>query len=158
MKNRLIAIAFTTGLILSLAFVPQQNKDCNVEEALKACKRELLPYSFQDRKTITFRYTAEKQLKEYKVQLFKGERYRFVFNSTYSPGAEFEVYDMPKDKSPRKLLYDSLKDENSENIFLYHPKELPYVYVNLIVPAGDKNHEGCATIMIGYELTFEDGG
>jgi len=157
MKKRLIASVFTFVLIVTFAFTPQGNSSCNVEEALKACKRKLLPYSFQDRKTITFSYGAEKQLKEYKIQLFKGERYRFVFNSTYSPGVAFEVYDTAKDKSPRKLLYDSRKDKESGNLLLFHPKDVAYAYVDLIIPAGNnQNTEGCATIMIGYELTFED--
>jgi len=155
MRKRLIATVFTTFLILSFAFTPQGNKECNVEEALKTCKRKLLPYSFQDRKTITFSYGAKMQLKEYKIQLFKGERYRFVFNRTYSPGVIFEVYDAPKDKSPRKLLYES-KNE-SDPLLIFHPENTPYVYVNLIIPAGKTGkQEGCATIMIGYELTFED--
>lgn len=157
MKTRLIALFFTASLLLSFSFTPQNNKECNVEEALKACKRKLLPFSFQDRKTITFRYGTEKQLKEYKIQLFKGERYRFVFNNTYSPGIEFEVYDAPKDKNSRKMLFDSRKENQQGNLFLYHPANIPYVYIDLIIPAGNnQRQEGCATIMIGYELTFED--
>ena len=155
MKNRLIATIITAFLILSFAFTPQGNKECNVEEALKTCKRKLLPYSFQDRKTITFSYTEKKQIKEYKIQLFKGERYRFVFNSTYSPGVKFEVYDVPKDKSPRNLLFES--EIENDPLLIYHPENIPYVYVNLIIPAGKNQKQvGCSTIMIGYELTFED--
>jgi hypothetical protein len=156
MKNRLIVIAFLAGLVLSFAFIPQDNNECNVEEALKACKRKLLPFSFQDRKTITFRYSSKKQMKEYKVQLFKNERYRFVFNRTYSPGAEFEIYNLPKDDNARNLLYDSRKTGDSGNLLLYHPGNLPYVYIDLIIPTGDKNQDGCATIMIGYEISFDD--
>lgn len=157
MYNKIIAIIFTTGVLLSLSFKSEDYKQCDVEEALKACKRKLIPFSFQDRKTITFEYAAEKQMNEYEVQLFNGERYRIVFNSTYSPGVEFEVYDNPKSTKKRNLLYDSRNDEGEGGLSMYHPETVPYIYIDVIIP-GSKNQkqEGCATIMIGYELTFVD--
>ena len=157
MQNKLIAIIFATGVLLSLSFKSEDYKQCDVEEALRACKRKLIPFSFQDRKTITFNYEAEKQMNEYEVQLFSGERYRVVLNSTYSPGVEFEIYDNSKNSASRKLLYDSSKDEDEGDLLLYHPETLPYIYIDVIIPSSKKqNQEGCATIMIGYELTFVD--
>lgn len=157
MYNKIIALIFTTGILLSLSFKSEDFKQCDVEEALRACKRKLIPYSFQDRKTITFKYEAEAQMNEYEVQLFSGERYRVVMNSTYSPGVEFEVYDKPKSRNSRKLLYDSRKDKEESDLLIYHPETMPYIYIDVIIPSS-KNHdqEGCATIMIGYELTFLD--
>ena len=157
MYNKIIALIFTTGILLSLSFKSEDYKQCDVEEALKACKRKLIPFSFQDRKTITFKYEAEKQMNEYEVQLFSGERYRVVLNSTYSPGVEFEVYNGPKTNTSRKLLYDSRSDKEEGNLLLYHPETIPYIYIDVIIPASkNQNQQGCATIMIGYELTFLD--
>ena len=157
MYNKIIAIIFTTGVLLSLSFKSEEYKQCDVEDALKACKRKLIPFSFQDRKTITFDYESQEQMNEYEVQLFSGERYRIVLNSTYSPGVEFEIYDKSKSNKARKLLYDSRKDEDEGNLLMYHPETIPYVYIDVIIPPSkDHNQEGCATIMIGYELTFVD--
>lgn len=157
MYNKIIAIIFTTGVLLSLSFKSEEYKQCDVEEALKACKRKLIPFSFQDRKTITFDYETENQMNEYEVQLFNGERYRVVLNSTYSPGVEFEIYDKPKSNKTRKILYDSRNDEEEGNLLMYHPETVPYIYIDVIIPSSkDHNQEGCATIMIGYELTFVD--
>jgi hypothetical protein len=157
MYNKIIAIIFATGILLSLSFKSEDYEQCDVEDALKACKKMLIPYSFQDRKTITFKYESEKQMNEYEVQLFNGERYRIVLNSTYSAGVEFEIYDNPKDNKSRNLLYDSRKDEVEGDLLLYHPETIPYIYIDVIIPSS-KNHnqEGCTTIMIGYELTFLD--
>lgn len=157
MYNKIIALIFTTGILLSLSFKSQDYKQCDVEDALKACKRKLIPFSFQDRKTITFKYGVEKQMNEYEVQLFKGERYRIVMNNTYSPEVEFEVYDNPKSNSSRILLYDSRKDKEEGYLLMFHPETIPYIYIDVIIPSSkNQNQQGCATIMIGYELTFED--
>ena len=157
MYNKIIALVFTTGILLSLSFTNDDYKQCDVEEALKACKRKLIPFSFQDRKTITFKYVADQQMNEYEVQLFSGERYRVVLNSTYSPGVEFEIYDGPKTNNSRKLLYDSGKDEDKGDLLMYHPETIPYIYIDVIIPSSkNQNQQGCATIMIGYELTFVD--
>ena len=157
MYNKIIALIFTTGMLLSLSFKSQDYKPCDVEEALRACKRKLTPFSFQDRKTITFEYETDEQMNEYEVQLFNGERYRVVLNNTYSPGIEFEIYDNPKSIKSRKLLYDSKKDEDGGDLLMYHPETIPYIYIDVIIPSS-KTHDqqGCATIMIGYELTFLD--
>ena len=157
MYKKIFTLLFSFALLcISTAFTPQSSA-CNVEEALRTCKKELLPYSFQDRKTVTFTYGSMEQMKEYEVQLFNGEVYRFIFNRTYSPGVVIKVYNKPKSHKKRKLLYNSEEDK-PEDILVYHPQTIPYVYIDLIIPASDSGtkKEGCTTIMIGYELTFVD--
>lgn len=158
MFKKYISIIFIIGILFSLsAFQTSNPAECDAEEALRTCKKNLSPFSFQDRKTITFDYTELVQLKEYHIQLFDGEEYRFVLNREYAEGIEFEVYNKPKDKAKRKLLYSSIEDDNKGNVLTFEPITIPHVYIDILIPAGvsDKN-QGCVTMMVGYELVFID--
>lgn len=156
MIRKYISIIFIFGVLFSLsAFQTNNPAECDVEDALKTCKNNLSPFSFQDRKTVTFNYTEQAQMKEYDIQLFDGEEYRFVFNRKYAPGVEFEVYNKPKDKSKRKLLYSSKDDEDSGDLISFEPITIPHVYVDVIIPEGVTDRDqGCVTMMVGYELVF----
>ena len=158
MIKKSISFIFTLGLLFSLsAFQTNNPAECDVEEALKSCKKNLSPFSFQDRKTITFDYTDQVQLKEYDIQLYEGEEYRFVFNNSYAPGVEIEVYNKSKDKSKRKLLYSSKKESASNGILSFEPITIPHVFVDVIIPDGISDRDqGCVTLMVGYELVFLD--
>lgn len=157
MKNY-ISIALFIGALFTLsAFQTNNPAECDVEAALKTCKQSLSPFSFQDRKTITFDYKETSQLKEYDIQLFDGEEYRFVFNRAYAPGVEIEVYNKPKEKSKRKLLYSSKEDSNNGDLLSFEPVTIPHIYIDVIVPDNVSNRDqGCITMMVGYELVFLD--
>jgi len=158
MIKKSINILLILGVLFSLsAFQTDNPAECDVEEALKSCKNELSPFSFQDRKTITFDYTAEAQLKEYDIQLYEGEEYRLIFNRAYAPGIEFEVYNKAKGKSKRILLFSSAKDESGGDMLTFEPITIPHIYVDVVIPEGvtDKK-QGCVTMMVGYELVFID--
>lgn len=156
-KKSLSAI-FLVGLLFTLAAFQTNNPaECDVEEALKTCKSNLSPFSFQDRKTITYDYKGDSQMKEYSIQLFDGEEYRFVLNRKYAPGVEFEVYNKSKDHKKRKLLYSSVDDTNKGVLLTFEPVTIPNVYVDVIIPGGVTDRDqGCVTMMIGYELVFLD--
>lgn len=158
MIKKSLSIVFILGVLLSLsAFQTNNPAECDVEEALKTCKKNLSPFSFQDRKTITYDYTSQSQMKEYAIQLFDGEEYRFVLNRTYAPGVEFEVYNKSKDHKKRKLIYSSKEDDNKGNLLTFEPITIPNIYVDVIIPDGVNNRDqGCVTLMVGYELVFLD--
>ena len=158
MIKKSLSFIFLLGLLLSLAAFQTNNPaECDVEEALKTCKKNLTPFSFQDRKTITFDYTADSHMKEYSIQLFDGEEYRFLLNRKYAPGVEFEVYNKSKDSKKRKLLYSSANDTNKGDLLSFEPITIPNVYVDVIIPGGvSGRNQGCVTMMIGYELVFID--
>ena len=148
-----IAIVFIAFLSLT-AFEYNYSGDCDVEQALKECKSHLNPFSFQDRKTVHFKYGAE--MKEYQIQLFNGEEYRFILNRKFAPGVEFEVYNKPKESKNRRLIYSS-KDRGNDAILSFEPLTIPYVYVDVIIPESHQERtDGCVTIMVGYELVFVD--
>ena len=158
MIKKSINIILILGVLFSLsAFQTNNPAECDVEEALKSCKQQLSPFSFQDRKTITFDYNEEAQLKEYDIQLYEGEEYRLIFNRTYAPGTEFEVYNKSKEKAKRTLLYSSKNSNNDEDIFSFEPITIPHIYIDVVIPEGvtDRN-QGCVTMMVGYELVFLD--
>ena len=74
MIKNFISIIFLVAVLFSMsAFQTVNPADCEVEEALKVCKKTLSPFSFQDRKTITFDYSDQSQTKEYDIQLYEGE-------------------------------------------------------------------------------------
>jgi hypothetical protein len=158
MIKKSLRLILILGVLFSLsAFQTNNPAECDVEEALKTCKKNLSPFSFQDRKTVTFDYEDAEQVKEYSIQLFDGEEYRFVLNRAYAPGVEFEVYNKSKDHSKRKLIYSSKEDSNKGTLLTFEPVTIPNVYVDVIVPGGVSNRDqGCITMMIGYELVFID--
>jgi len=156
--KKLLSIFFIAGVLISLsAFQTTNPAECDAEEALSACKKKLPPFYFQDRKTVTFDYNTDSQTKEYDIQLFDGEEYRFVLNRTYAPGVEFEVYNKSKDSKKRKLLYSSKDDKNKGSLLMFEPVTIPHIYVDVIIPGGVSDREqGCVTMMVGYELVFID--
>jgi hypothetical protein len=158
MIKKSINILLVLGVIFSLsAFQTNNPAECDVEEALKACKRELAPFSFQDRKTITFDYNDDAQMKEYDIQLYEGEEYRLIFNRAFAPGVQFEVYNKSKDKKNRTLLYSSVEDSPSQTIVSFEPITIPHIYIDVVIPSGVSNRDqGCVTLMVGYELVFLD--
>ena len=158
MIKKFISIIFTVAVLFSLsAFQTSNPAECDVEEALKTCKENLNPFSFQDRKTVTFDYTAESQMKEFDIQLYEGEEYRFVINRKFSPGVEIEVYNKPQDKKNRKLIYSSKDDKNKGALLTFEPLTIPHLYIDVIIPNDVTDRaQGCVTIMVGYELVFID--
>ena len=155
--KKYLSIILTVVAFLSLsAFETYKSQECDMEMALKESKSYLTPFSFQDRKTVMFNYGGD--MKEYQIQLFNGEEYRFILNRRFAPGVEFEVYNKPKDKKNRKLLYSSKSEEDaSASVLSFEPLTIPYVYVDVIIPESAENRtEGCVTIMVGYELVFVD--
>jgi len=158
MIKKYISIIFTVAVLFSLsAFQTSNPAECDVEEALKTCKKNLTPFSFQDRKTVTFDYTSESQTKEFDIQLYEGEEYRFVINRAFSPGVEIEVYNKPQDKKNRKLVYSSKDDSNKGSLLTFEPLTIPHLYIDVIIPNDVTDRaQGCVTIMVGYELVFID--
>jgi len=158
MIKNFISIIFLVAVLFSMsAFQTVNPADCEVEEALKVCKKTLSPFSFQDRKTITFDYSDQSQTKEYDIQLYEGEEYRFVINRSYAPGVEIEIYNKPQEKGNRKLVYSSKTDTNNGDVLTFDPLTVPHLYIDVIIPGGTKDRaQGCVTFMVGYELVFID--
>lgn len=158
MIKKILSFVFIVGVLISLsAFQTDNPAECDAEEALSTCKKNLSPFYFQDRKTVTFDYNSETQTKEYDIQLFDGEEYRFILNRTHAPGVEFEVYNKSKDNKKRKLLYSSKEDTNKGSLLIFEPLTIPHVYVDVIIPGDvDGRNQGCVTMMVGYELVFID--
>ena len=158
MYKKIAGLFFITALLFTtVAFLPQNTQKCNIEEALKLCKKKLYPFTFQDRKTITFMYKPQIQEKEYEVQLFNGEDYRFVFNRTYAKDVSIKIYDKPKDNPKRKLIYTSENESIKKDLLMLEPKTVPYLYIDIIIPVSyNTEQQGCVTLMIGYDLNFVD--
>lgn len=158
MIKKSINIILILGVLFSLsAFQTNNPAECDVEEALKTCKSQLSPFSFQDRKTVTFNYNEDAQMKEYDIQLYEGEEYRIIFNRTYAPGIEFEVYNKPQGKAKRTLLFSSSSNDSGGDLFSFEPITIPHIYIDVIIPEGvNDRKQGCVTMMVGYELVFID--
>jgi len=154
MKKNIFSIALSFGILISIAFTSDSN--CDSKLLKKEGIAELSPFFYSASKINTIEYGYKQEVIEIEVPLFRGEQYKMIFNKKALPkDVIIEVYDKPKDKSSRDLLFTS-KDVSGD-IISYQPTKSKNHYVNYIIPKADGIKEsGCLVFILGYQLTFLD--
>lgn len=124
----------------------------------KALKKEgisaLDPFYYSSSKVSIINYEYRAQRKEIAVPLFKGEKYRMVFNKKGLPkDVIIEVYDKDNSHDSRSPLFST--EGKDGQLISFEPKKSKKMYVNYIIPAakGEKI-QGCLAFVLGYQLTF----
>lgn len=154
MKKLVYSTTFLTIIALFLSFTSLSESECNS----KALKREgiskLDPYYYSSSKVSTITYDYRAQRREIEVPLFKGEKYKMVFNKKSLPkDVLIEVYDKDNSHDNRTPLYSS-KDQEGD-ILSFEPTKSKKMYVNYVVPeAKGVKEKGCLVFVLGYQLTF----
>jgi hypothetical protein len=128
--------------------------DCDVKALKKEGISSLNPFYYSSSKVNTINYDSEVQRKEIEVPLFKGEKYRMVFNKKgLHKDVVIEIYDKDKTHSNRSPLYSSVGSEG--DIISFEPEKAKKHYVNYVIPKGEENLKtGCMVFILGYQLTF----
>jgi hypothetical protein len=131
------------------------NTCVNKEAKLKAID-SLNSFFYASSKITNIDYTYRTSVKELQVPLFKGEKYRMVFNRQDLPkNVEVEIYDKSWKEDNRNLLYSSKEIDQKTDILTFEPKRSKDLYINYIVPPAEGSKEtGCIVFVLGYELTF----
>jgi len=149
-----IGIYITFFVVLVLATAAKEKTDCDVSILKSELLKELKSDYKYDSSTINkFSLTAEAQVKEVKILLFSGEKYKLLFNTAAIPSNfEIKIYDKPKTEKNRKLLF-SIKDseELNDHIFAFEPKKPKTMYINYILPKSDESVYGCSVFLLGYK-------
>jgi len=150
-----ILTLFTIGLVFLAA---TEEADCDKKALKKEGIAALKPYYYSSSKVSEIKYQYKTVRKEIEVPLFKGEKYRMVFNKKALPkDVVIEIYDKNAEHRGQghKPLFTS--KDNKDEIIAYEPKKSKTLYVNYMIPSGKKDIKiGCLAFVLGYQLTFID--
>ncbi|MBD98602.1 MAG: hypothetical protein CMO34_02070 [Verrucomicrobia bacterium] len=143
-------------LIALTFFAATPEADCDKKALKKAGIAALKPFYYSSAKITEINYQYKTIKKEIEVPLFKGEKYRLVFNRSALPlNVDIEIHDkdMEHRSAGHKPLFSSKGSE--EDILSFEPKKSRTLYVNYIIPKGKRDTKvGCMAFVLGYQLTF----
>ena len=151
----LVAIA-----LLTAAYPPSFNTGeattCNTKTMKKEAISLLNPFYYSSSKVTTISYEYKVQRKEIEVPLFKGEKYKLVFNKKGLPkDVVINIYEKDQTHSGREPIFTSEGTEGDLISFL--PKKSKKIYVNYLIPEAKGIKEtGCIAFILGYQLAFLD--
>lgn len=152
-KQILTTTAFIGFLILSLAFT-STDAPCDFKSLKKEGISALDPFYYSSSKVSIINYDYRAQRKEIEVPLFKGEKYRMIFNKKELPkDVIVEIYDKDKSHDGRTPVFTTEGKEGQ--LISFEPKKSKKMYVNYIIPASKgESKKGCLAFVLGYQLTF----
>jgi hypothetical protein len=162
MKLYTLRIALLFGMVLSLAAHPpltssNEEAECDTKTLKKEGISKLNPYYYSSSKVNTINYDYKSQIKEIEVPLFKGEKYKLVFNKSALPkDVVVKIYDKDKEHTGRDPLFST--EGMNDQIVSYEPKKAKTLYVDYLIPEAKGTKEsGCIVFILGYQLTFVSG-
>ncbi len=143
-----------TSVDLPKKIYNEDSVECDSKALKKAGISELNPFYYSSSKVSIITYDYKPQRKEIEVPLFKGEKYRMVFNRSDLPkNVEIKIFDKDKEHSGRDAIFSS--EGMEDDIITFEPKKSKKLYVNYLVPAAKGEKEGgCLVFILGYQLTF----
>ena len=150
-----IGIYIALVLVLVISAAAKKKSDCDVRILKSELLKELRPDFKYDSSTINkFSLNSEEQVKEVKIILFSGEKYKMLFNTAALPSNfKIEIYDKPRTDKKRKLLFSAKDSEELEDhIYSFEPKKPQTMYINYILPASEETVYGCSVLLMGYKI------
>lgn len=144
---------FSIGTIAVLSSAISDT-NCDTKILKKEGITELNPFYYSASKVNVVNYDYKVSRKEIEVVLFKGEKYKMVFNKKGLPkDVIIDIFDKDKSHSKRNSLFTS--EGNSAQIISYSPEKSKTMYVRYTIPKADEvNESGCIVFILGYQLTF----
>lgn len=152
-------IIFVLTVCMSIGFTIIVN--CDAWTLKKELNNMLKPeYNYDLSKVIKINYKKEKQIKEIEVDLFIGERYKFLFNAkALTKDIKVEIYNKSLDKQKRELLFSNEEYlKKGEKIYYWlSDKSRRKVYIDYEIPPIDStmaavNNQECLVFMLGYKI------
>ncbi|MFB1021520.1 MAG: hypothetical protein QMC40_02020 [Vicingaceae bacterium] len=149
-----LAIAFFSIATITVLSSAISDTNCDTKILKKEGITELNPFYYSASKVNVVNYDYRASRKEIEVPLFKGEKYKMVFNKKGLPkDVVVDIFDKDKSHANRKSLFTS--EGNSAEIISYSPEKSKKMYVRYTIPKADKVKEsGCIVFILGYQLTF----
>ncbi|MBL4707906.1 MAG: hypothetical protein JKY48_05630 [Flavobacteriales bacterium] len=150
-KLFLVCLGIATILTLSSAI---EGKTCESKTLKKEGISELNPFYYSASKITLIDYDYKASRKEIEVPLFKGEKYKMVFNKKGLPkDVLIEIFDKDKSHEHRHPLFTTKDD--AADIVSYIPEKSKKMYVRYTIPKSEGiKDSGCIVFILGYQLTF----
>ena len=153
MKMKKIILACLSIVIAVTLTSAISENNCDSKTLKKESISELNPFYYSASKVNVINYDYKPYRKEIEVPLFKGEKYKMVFNKKGLPkDVLIEIFDKDKSHEHRHALFTS--KGNEAYIVSYTPQKSKKHYVRYTVPEGKDIKEGCIVFVLGYQLTF----
>lgn len=154
MKNLFTAL-IGVALIFSLSS-SINSESCDSKTLKKEGITELNPFYYSASKVNIINYDYKASRKEIEVPLFKGEKYKLVFNKKGLPkDVVIDIFEKDKSHEGRSAVFTS--EGNTSDILSYSPKKSKKLYVRYTIPeAKGMKESGCIVFILGYQLTFID--
>jgi hypothetical protein len=127
---------------------------CDSKVLKKESVSELNPFYYSASKVTEISYDYKASRREIEVPLFKGEKYKLVFNKKGLPkDVIVEIFDKDKSHSNRDAVFTS--EANAAEIVSYSPEKSKNLFIRYTIPKADGVEEsGCLVFVLGYQLTF----
>jgi len=152
---------FSSAIVLLFVFFISNGfkniSNCD-ETSLKAEMKPLLKptYKYDSSQTTKFTLKSTKQSKGIAVPLFKGERYKFLFNIAGLPeGIDINIYDKKEDGPKRKPVF-SLNQVRAEGqtVYSFEPSKAKKLFIIYSIPESMKEDvTGCVVFLLGYKMS-----
>lgn len=154
MMKKIPFILLVCGYI-SLAAI-QIAQECDSMALKKELKTKLKPdFKYDSSKTTRFYYKTKQQQKEIEIPLYRGEKYRFLFNTAgiTKQGVKVGIYTKPFGHKKRELLYQ-LKPEKGKHIYTFEPEKSRKMYITYTIPEVKETYQirDCLVLVVGYKL------
>ena len=152
MKKIALALFSIVAIITMSSAIMVTN--CESKSLKKEGIAELNPFYYSASKVTEIDFDYKSSRREIEVPLFKGERYKMVFNKKGLPkDVVVEIFDKDKTHTNRKAVFTS--EGNSAQILSYSPEKSKNMYVSYTIPKADGlAQSGCMVFVLGYQLTF----
>ena len=152
MKKIAIALFSIVALISMSSAIIDTN--CDTKSLKKEGISELNPFYYSASKVTEVNYNYKATRREIEVPLFKGEKYKMVFNKKGLPkDVVIEIFEKDKTHASRKAIFTS--EGNSAEILSYSPEKSKNLFIRYTIPKADGLKEsGCLVFILGYQLTF----
>ncbi len=139
MKRLIYTCAFLIISALDISTISDET--CDTKTLKKEGISELNPFFYSAAKVNQVNYDYKASRKEIEVPLFKGEKYKLVFNKKGLPkDVLIEIYEKDKSHSSRGPLFTT--KGSTEGVVSYTPKKSKKLYVNYVIPKADGIKEG----------------
>jgi|SRR5690554_182389 len=154
MKRIIFSSLLVSTLLLYVAAIsPQNASECDIKSLKKEGISKLNPYYYSASKVTSINYKDSTQIIEVQVPLFKGEKYRMLFNTKGLPeDIKIEIFDKDINSSGRKAVFST--KTGKDDLIVYEPDKIRKHYINYVIPEGSNVEPGCIVFMLGYQLTF----
>lgn len=151
--KKLILTFFSIASIIGLSSAIIDS-DCDTRTLKKEGITELNPFYYSAAKVNIINYDYKASRKEIEVPLFKGEKYKMVFNKKGLPqDVLIEIFDRDKTHEHRKPVFTT--EGSNTDVVSYSPEKSRKMYVRYTIPkADDVKESGCLVFLLGYQLTF----